>query len=1066
MRMRVLAGVLLTGLATIASADGGITLKAIRFPKGLTGTSGSKAPPLEAPLSQVIVFEFTGKPKIGPGIAEGLRIRVAASNTAGQQVGSLAFGTYRVSGNKIIFTPRLPTGAVTASFSTTTNVGANSSLPGMLPATTYEISVPIGAPNSVRNLSKIGKGVGLPLTFETTAIALNYFGNAKKEPVKVKKNKTRPKAGAKGIHPNVFQDPASLFNTINSNRRPPFKLVFNGPVSPSAENINSDRIRLRAIAEPNGAAEDRAVGSVKVLTKNNENRAELLVYPSGLLPLGHTIVLEISKEFESLAGFAKEGGAVYQELATYEIAHDPRPGSAVDDFLYEDFDSSLKQDVSIAASGHQLASWDAVNSDTLKASHGFGGDGSLGRFLPNPDPADQVIYIDTDFQPLPLFNGATPDAPPGTVVVGGVFNFTDFHLPANTTLIARGDRPLIITATGNILIEGVVDLDGQPGKNDDAFDAAIVPMPGGTAGAGGGKGGDAHPLYFPPGAKNLRYIQTPQFAQSGFGPGNQGPGGGGGGQCGCTYPWPPFGGTPPNCGNYQPIGNGSRGSGGGGGSMANFMPDAGTAEPTDPLSGRRGAIGAGNHLPVLFDAGSPIPPDPDAYLATPGNPTNAVARENPNMTFQEAYEAGLVYDAGNNMIVTATWPSTTKILMFGAAGPKLFVDENPDNDFIGPGGEVQEIRGGQGGGGGGTRTEGLSQECKDAIFTFGGYPFAVLDARGGGGGGAGGSAMFQALGIVEMRGSNAKILASGGLGGGGEGTGGSNRGGAGGGGSGGAVILQSAINVIADDDDLPFIFIDVSAGCGRDAAKLSTGGKGVKNSDLGVLQFADGGPGGPGLVQIHVPPEAEWRIDGAGIIAKVTGSAFEMRCAQGARTINPVVNRAKTPTPLTPRSTARSTWYDLGSITSDFRPPVITSAGPLEGPIFGVPGVGPFFRGTDPLTGFVKTDAVGNVIDPFNNDLQVDSPDLGRADYIPNGTESPYYQSVEVVFEGADEDPANPGSPDLATTTGFVSDLTLLNGKRFLRWEVRFDIATNPEVPPTPLTPRQEVKDLRIPFKY
>jgi hypothetical protein len=106
------------------------------------------------------------------------------------------------------------------------------------------------------------------------------------------------------------------------------------------------------------------------------------------------------------------------------------------------------------------------------------------------------------------------------------------------------------------------------------------------------------------------------------------------------------------------------------------------------------------------------------------------------------------------------------------------------------------------------------------------------------------------------------------------------------------------------------------------------------------------------------------------------------------------------------------------------------------------------------------------VLTPFTNDIEVDAPDLLRSDYIPNGVEYPYSQSVEVWFEGADEDVANPGSPDLTTSTGFVSDTTLLNGKRFVRYEIRFDIATDPGLPASPATPRQEVRKLRVPFKY
>ncbi len=1081
MRHFLLAGCCALFLLSDPAAAEGIKLTAVRFPAPIDGKGGTQTPPTSAPLSQRVVFEFDGVPEMGPGIAEGLRIRVDSSNTAGQPIGGLAFGTYSVSGNSIIFTPRLPVAPITSSFGTTTDVASNVSLPGLLPDTTYAISVTVDAPNSVKNLKNISKSVGLPIKFKTIASA-PYFYNASSEPVNVKKDKLVPAAGATGVHPNVFHDPAGLFSAINANKRPPFKIVFNAPVNSAADNIVAERIRLRAILAPDGSAEDIVIGGTPLLVKNKVKQAEVLLYPSGILPLGHTIALDLSNAFESLGGVQIDANAPdgWLRLAEYRVALDPQPGTAVDDYLYEDFDTTSRQDTSIAAAGEPLASWDAANSNVLKASFGFGGDGSLGRFLPSPSQP-VTIYLDTNYQAFPLFSGSTPDVEPGTVVIGGVFNFTDFYLPSLATIVARGSNPLIITATGDVIIEGEIDLNGAAGTGDDTFDSAITPMPGGSPGPGGGKGGDAHPVKSLAGASSLKFMQTPQYAQSGYGSGNKGPGGGGGGQCGCTLPWTSF--TPNACTSYAGSGDGSRGSGGGGGSFGVFYPDLPPATspmfpavPEPPgvaISGRRGAIGIGNHLPVAFKPSQPIPPEPGAYQAEPGNPTNAVAMLNPNPTFTQAYQQGMIYDVVGTtgtlaFQVNLDWPKTHKVTLYGGAGPGVFVDEDPDNNFIGAGGEISTLLGGQGGGGGGSRTEGLDQDCKAVIFTNGGYPFTVLDARGGGGGAGAGSMLIQALGTIEIRGSKAKIEAMGGTGGGGEGTQDSTRGGGGGGGSGGAVILQSATNVILNDSSLQGEVIDVRGGCGDDATNISTSTTGgVAGADNFVLQCFDGGPGGPGIVQIHIPASAPNMINNSKIVAYATGSVQNMTCSTVVqKKLNPLVPMELTPTPLTPTSTARSVWYDLGAVTSDFRPPIITGAGALEGPLFGIPGVGPFFKGTDPLDGAVLTDSLGYVVEPFLNDLAVDAPDskVLLPDFIPNGPS--YYQSVLVLFEGADADPQNPGAPDLTTATGFVSDISQLNGKRFIRWEIRFDIATNPAYPPQPDTPRPQVNFLRLPFKY
>jgi len=1072
MYYRKLPGFLCGLLAVLAApaaptaSGGGIKLKKIRFPASLTGKGGPTTPADQTPLSQVIVFEFTGKPELPPGVAEGLRIRVDAMNTLGQPVNGLAYGEYKVRGDKVIFTPRLPTVPLSSAFTATSDISGNEGLPGLLPNTIYSIDVTVGTVNSVRNLTGIKSSVGLPVTFRTTNIPQQYFSNAPQKAPKVKLKKLRPKAGASGIHPAVFQDPAGLFTQIPENRRPPFRIVFKRPVSSDAENYQSDGFRLRAVLSPEGVPEDLLVGTTAVLTLNQPKRAEVLLYPNGFLPLGHTLALELSDQFEALSGANgdDDGEPGFTELARYRVAVDPHPGAALDDFIFEDFDDTVHQDPVLANVVDQQASWDAGDSDTLRASWGFGGDGSLGRFEPPTNP-DMIITLDTDFQTFPLFSGATPDVRAGTVIRGGVFHFTDFHITQNVTLLARGSNPLVITATGDVLIEGQIDLRGSNGTRDDTFDSAITALPGGSPGVGGGKGGDGHPLFSPPGATDLRFLQTPQFGQTGFGPGNHGPGGGGGGQCGCTLPLPGL--IASNCLGFSQNGNGSRGSGGGGGSNAPFIPSPQGPEPLIPVSGRRGAVGAGNHLPVQFNAGDPFPPPPAYYDAQPGNPTNAVARISQQMTFAEAYLAGLIYDEDNDMVINATWPQNTKILLFGEPGPAVFPDEDMTNNFIGPGGEINVLQGSQGGGGAGSMTEGLTWECNDLVFNQWRLPLTLLDSRGGSGGGGGGAILIQALGTITFAGSEARILASAGKGAGGEITGRSSRGGGAGGGAGGTVILQAGVNVFLDDSSLPSDgVIDVSGGCG-DLAEIirSSDEEGVTGGDGRVLQFADGGPGGPGLVQIHVPQGAQNHVNASHTLASMSLNMYDMRCNQTTTAI-PLVNMSLTPTPLTPRSTARSVWYDLGAVTSEFRPPIVTTAGTLNGPIFGVPGVGPFFRGTNTSTGEVMTDSLGNVLTPFVNDIEVDAPDLLRSDYIPNGVEFPFSQSVEVWFEGADEDAANPGSPDLATSTGFVSDITLLNGKRFVRWEIRFDIATDPMQPPTPLTPRQEVRTLRVPFKY
>ncbi|MFG0316577.1 MAG: hypothetical protein ACF8XB_04835, partial [Planctomycetota bacterium JB042] len=804
------------------SADAGIKLKRIEFPIGAGDTSGPETPPADAPLSQRVVFVFDDKPKLGPAVADALRIRVGAANLDGQTPDSPAIGAYTVKGKKVVFTPRLPTASL-AGFGPTSDVSAEAALPGLLPGTEYEVTIDPDVDDGVKNLTKIGGGVPAVVPFVTVPLAppaaalATYFSNFGAAAPELQNKGVDPKPDLEGLHPNLFSDPAGLFLTIPVNERPPFRLRFEGPRTPDADAVAAAS-RLRATAAPDGAPVDVPLTVTTALVSNTvDGGAEVLVFPTGVLPLAHGLVLELSDALESIDGTTAGAGApaAFGEVAGYTVAASPNGGAPIDDATVETFDTKEFEDPSVALEGVAVASWNEGGSGHLRATSSFGGPDALGPF--EAPPWDDLILLDTDHQTFPLFNGATPLAKPGTVVTDGVFRFSSFHLPAGVTLRAVGSNPLVITCTESCLIEGTIDVSGRPGASSLTFDSSIAPVAGGSSGAGGGRGGDGHPVAKPlPGAP-LTMILSPEFGGSGEGPGGVGLGGGGG-QSGCTLPWSPF--AVGNCSGFASTGDGSRGSGGGGGSFATFLPDAPETFGV-PISGRGGGIGLGDHLPVPFDPEAPVPPAPAAYDAQPGNPTNAVAMPNPNFTFAEAVEAGTVFDEDPRFDINSPWAQSRRVTLPGAAGPAVFSDGDPENDFIGPGGEVPSIRGGQGGGAGASRTEGLSRECVP-ILAASGLPGTVLDASGGAGGGGAGAVLIRALGTIALAGPDAAILAVGGDGGGGEGTGTSSRGGAGGGGSGGAVVLQSATNVEIDDPLLAETVVDVSGGCYANAINLSS----------------------------------------------------------------------------------------------------------------------------------------------------------------------------------------------------------------------------------------------------
>ncbi|HZL99744.1 MAG TPA: hypothetical protein VFD43_05775, partial [Planctomycetota bacterium] len=216
----------------------------------------------------------------------------------------------------------------------------------------------------------------------------------------------------------------------------------------------------------------------------------------------------------------------------------------------------------------------------------------------------------------------------------------------------------------------------------------------------------------------------------------------------------------------------------------------------------------------------------------------------------------------------------------GLPGQELFPDGDPSNDYIGPGGELPVLIGGQGGGGGGTRIDSFNASIwsGDRIATPNPvgpppawYPSlqigniywspSLYDAKGGGGGGGGGSVLIRSYGDIRLT-RMGHIDASGGTGLGGEVIGNSNYAGGGGGGSGGAIVLQAADEIIleADPDHLTPGFtdqslaqgaaLDVSGGFGHDATEDPRDT--VNNpSEEKTSTRSDGGQGGFGLIQLQ-----------------------------------------------------------------------------------------------------------------------------------------------------------------------------------------------------------------------
>ena len=635
------------------------------------------------------------------------------------------------------------------------------------------------------------------------------------------------------------------------------------------------------------------------LLANEASGAVVRLRPQGLLPIGAELVVMQRNTLASLFGTSQVNadpsrpappvGAV-ERLHVTTALPEPHVGAFIDDAFIEEFTDKSHQGPGSLA-GNTAAEWAELQpaggaSGGLRASIGGSLAIPLGDFRPQADASFDLgalkyghttglegesdlskktlgfatVLLDTDSQAFPLAGGSTPGVTQQTVVNGGHFAFHDFIVPAGVQVVVVGSRPLRITATGTVRIDGLIDVSGTSGLSDDTFNSGFLPVPGGPGGPGGGRGGDSHPTRFDPrGTRLIDQYVTPETGERGQGPVVDAAGG-------VTFGFIGGHGGRSSLG-YEPAGSGipkldeannreeHRVPGGGGGSFF--------------FRGDQAHEGTGTYVVQSESTWFPFdkcPLDNKITDALYGNDENIAAGLVGATPLQCVYMLG-------------TPAAPVRFLAGGLPGDLVFTDDDPENDFIGLGGELGALIGGQGGGGGGSRIDSMRHRLW-SIDNLGSpvlpplappyYPSlyaglyfspTLYDAKGGGGGGGGGSFQLRAFGDVHI-GRTGYIDAGGGHGGGGEVVSNTMFSGGGGGGSGGAVLIEAAGAIILEGDAVHVqagftgsaadqgAAIDVSGGMGRDARTNPRGTVTFQGFTYEASR-SDGGQGGFGLVQLQ-----------------------------------------------------------------------------------------------------------------------------------------------------------------------------------------------------------------------
>lgn len=669
-------------------------------------------------------------------------------------------------------------------------------------------------------------------------------------------------------------------------------------VDPSSDNISPNRVPLEYLASGTAASGTWLKVDSTVTLESNclGTGARLVVAPSGVLPQGRVCRLRFTEEFRDLSG---ERYLLPQTILSFNVGTAYNPGTTTagdagdeyrEEFVVGGATVGSNQDITTAIDAAP-ATW---GEGELKAGFQFGGSGGPGGnfdWTVVPPTGSTTVNFDTSFQQI-----TNTDQSVTQTILGGVVDVRNFTVPANAILRVLGPNPLVIRATGDVVIAGKIDISGSSNRGVVTFSSTNIPEQGASGNGGGGRGGTG----------SILTTQSSPAGESGYGPFNTPAQGGGGGDSGWTT---------------STAENTRRGAGGGGGAFGRDTLLTNGICPDQTIIGLDAEPGA---------AGGP-----GSNSAVMGIGVRARGGRIGTRPFSDTSGANDFYGT----MVTTNGPLRGELGNPWAGGGG---GGGGDSSQVGSGGSwpppftpTGDEKGSGGGGGGGQ----LILYCLgDVIFQGsgliqsnggtggGGENTSGINRVGGGSGaGSGGHIIIQSAGQINFSGltsNNGGLRARGGQGG--EGAGG-----AGGAGPYGTETTAPADLLIHGDVEERRAY-GTTPPC---AVTGNTSGQFGAFFDTGCqCLVGTGGDGGPGLIQLHVNSLAD--------IIPPTGSVSLSQCirppAVGQLVGNTPSNIPSQWSRLLPAfgrvSKAQSTWFRLGATN-------VSPTGDTDGLVFNFGGI-------------------------------------------------------------------------------------------------------------------------------
>ncbi|MEM9383045.1 MAG: hypothetical protein AAGB93_24055 [Planctomycetota bacterium] len=301
--------------------------------------------------------------------------------------------------------------------------------------------------------------------------------------------------------PNTSTEPIGVIGSLvplnlysRSDQQFSIVLQFNQPVFAASSNVNSQRIGIEYTydAMPSTAQWFPVPGRVDLINNCTQTGASVRVTPTGIVPQNSTMRVVVREGFEDLTGdrvLASQARIRFESDLADPTGASPLDGSdeVLERFLIGGGGPDSLEDTELASPLPRAAWSRDGNPGSLEASFDFEGTGGPSGDFDWRIRGGETAFLDTAGDQIT--GGPNGDPFFTQPVFNGVVDIDDLFIEPGGRLVITGPNPCTILATGNVLIEGEIIVDGGDNTGVGTLNTTNQPEEGAAGNAAGGTGG-------------------------------------------------------------------------------------------------------------------------------------------------------------------------------------------------------------------------------------------------------------------------------------------------------------------------------------------------------------------------------------------------------------------------------------------------------------------------------------------------------------------------------------------------------------------------------------------------